>query len=288
MNTWDVVGSIQELKCKQPPAATGNCVGAQLSALSSQGIRASETRQGPHFPTGPGMAQDVFGQSPPSYPQISRICTQKCLLWTHVDWENIQNKKANKTISQGSSINLIIIHANGMASLLRSGVCNACYPFPRWTGLVLKWLQGTQGVTLLSQARKHPSRTERWIHERGVEREKQQGEKCVRHVGTPYGQLSSTGWGLAVGCFLCALGGGHSPSPPLIIWPQILNSCYSGIFPSGKQSLLYLWCPFKTWKVWISSKEVDETGADYTEWSKPERKTPIQYTNACIWNLERW
>ena len=28
--------------------------------------------------------------------------------------------------------------------------------------------------------------------------------------------------------------------------------------------------------IWISSNEVDETGADYTEWSKPERKTPIQ------------
>jgi len=28
---------------------------------------------------------------------------------------------------------------------------------------------------------------------------------------------------------------------------------------------------------------VDETGAYYTEWSKPERKTPIQYTNAYIW-----
>ena len=27
------------------------------------------------------------------------------------------------------------------------------------------------------------------------------------------------------------------------------------------------------------SNEVDETGAYYTEWSKPERKTPIQYTN---------
>ena len=27
---------------------------------------------------------------------------------------------------------------------------------------------------------------------------------------------------------------------------------------------------------------MDETGADYTEWSKPERKTPIQYTNACL------
>ena len=38
---------------------------------------------------------------------------------------------------------------------------------------------------------------------------------------------------------------------------------------------------------WISSDEMDETGADYTEWSKPERKTPIQYTNTYIWNLER-
>ena len=38
----------------------------------------------------------------------------------------------------------------------------------------------------------------------------------------------------------------------------------------------------------ISSNEVDETGAYYTEWSKPERKTPIQYTNTYIWNLERW
>ena len=40
--------------------------------------------------------------------------------------------------------------------------------------------------------------------------------------------------------------------------------------------------------IWISSDEMDETGADYTEWSKPERKTSIQYANAYIWNLERW
>ena len=33
---------------------------------------------------------------------------------------------------------------------------------------------------------------------------------------------------------------------------------------------------------------MNETGVYYTEWSKPERKTPIQYTNAYIWNLERW
>ena len=40
--------------------------------------------------------------------------------------------------------------------------------------------------------------------------------------------------------------------------------------------------------IWISSDEMDETGAYYTEWSKPERKTPIQYTNTYIWNLGRW
>ena len=39
--------------------------------------------------------------------------------------------------------------------------------------------------------------------------------------------------------------------------------------------------------IWISSNEMDETGAHYTEWSKPERKTPIQYTNTYICNLER-
>ena len=38
----------------------------------------------------------------------------------------------------------------------------------------------------------------------------------------------------------------------------------------------------------LGHAEVDETGAYYTERSKPERKTPIQYTNAYIWNLERW
>ena len=40
--------------------------------------------------------------------------------------------------------------------------------------------------------------------------------------------------------------------------------------------------------IWINSNEVDETGTYYTEWSKTERKTPIQYTNTYIWNLERW
>ena len=35
---------------------------------------------------------------------------------------------------------------------------------------------------------------------------------------------------------------------------------------------------YKKEHIWVSSNEVDETGAYYTEWSKPERKTPIQYT----------
>ena len=34
--------------------------------------------------------------------------------------------------------------------------------------------------------------------------------------------------------------------------------------------------------IWISSNEVDETGAYYTEWSKSERKTPVQYTNRYV------
>ena len=38
----------------------------------------------------------------------------------------------------------------------------------------------------------------------------------------------------------------------------------------------------------ISSNDVDETGAYYTESSKSERKTPIEYINTFIWNLERW
>ena len=33
---------------------------------------------------------------------------------------------------------------------------------------------------------------------------------------------------------------------------------------------------------------MDETEDYYTDWSKSESKTPIEYTNAYIWNLERW
>ena len=39
---------------------------------------------------------------------------------------------------------------------------------------------------------------------------------------------------------------------------------------------------------WVSSNDVDEPRAPYTEWSKSEREKQISYINACIWNLERW
>ena len=48
-----------------------------------------------------------------------------------------------------------------------------------------------------------------------------------------------------------------------------------------------VWLRYKKEHIWVSSNEVDEIGARYTEWSKPERETPIQYTNAYIKNLER-
>ena len=40
--------------------------------------------------------------------------------------------------------------------------------------------------------------------------------------------------------------------------------------------------------IWLSSNEVDETGAYYTEWSKSERERKIVYISPYIWNLKRW
>ena len=45
---------------------------------------------------------------------------------------------------------------------------------------------------------------------------------------------------------------------------------------------------YKKEHIWVSSNEVDEPGAYYTEWSKPERERQIVYVNAYAWNLERW
>ena len=40
--------------------------------------------------------------------------------------------------------------------------------------------------------------------------------------------------------------------------------------------------------IWVSSNEVNETGACYTEWNKSERGRQILHINAYICNLERW
>ena len=39
--------------------------------------------------------------------------------------------------------------------------------------------------------------------------------------------------------------------------------------------------------IWVSSNEVDEPGAYYTEWNKSEREKQISYINPCMWNLEQ-
>ena len=69
-------------------------------------------------------------------------------------------------------------------------------------------------------------------------------------------------------------------------FPIWYYTCFNVILPNHPPSLSH-----RVQKIVLYicvSFAVSETGAYYTEWSKPERKTPIQYTNAYIWNLERW
>ena len=56
--------------------------------------------------------------------------------------------------------------------------------------------------------------------------------------------------------------------------------------PSADKWIRKLWYIHTKEHIWVSSNEVDETGA-HTEWSKSEREIPILYINAYIWNLER-
>ena len=72
----------------------------------------------------------------------------------------------------------------------------------------------------------------------------------------------------------------------IIRWPKYWSFNLS-ISPSNEYSE-FISFRIDWFGIWVNSNEVDETGAYYTEWSKSERKTPIQYINAYIWNLERW
>ena len=40
--------------------------------------------------------------------------------------------------------------------------------------------------------------------------------------------------------------------------------------------------------IWVSSNEVDEHRVYYIEWNKSETEKQTSYSNAYIWNLERW
>ena len=57
---------------------------------------------------------------------------------------------------------------------------------------------------------------------------------------------------------------------------EVVVHIYNGILLSYKKEC-----------IWVSSNEVDEPGAYYTEWSKSERERQILHINAYIWNLER-
>ena len=41
-------------------------------------------------------------------------------------------------------------------------------------------------------------------------------------------------------------------------------------------------------RIWVSSNEVAGPTAYCTDWSKSEREISVSYTEAYIWNLERW
>ena len=56
------------------------------------------------------------------------------------------------------------------------------------------------------------------------------------------------------------------------LWYIYTMECYSAIKKSTFKWVLMRWM----------------TQAYYTEWSKSERKAPMQYINAHIWNLDRW
>ena len=66
--------------------------------------------------------------------------------------------------------------------------------------------------------------------------------------------------------------------------------------PSADEWIRKLWYIYTMEYYWAIKKNAFESvlmkwmklELIYTEWSKPERKAPIQYTNTYIWNLERW
>ena len=56
---------------------------------------------------------------------------------------------------------------------------------------------------------------------------------------------------------------------------EVVVHIYSGILLNHKEEY-----------IWVSSNELDEPRACYTEWSVKKRK--ISFINTYIWNIERW
>ena len=60
----------------------------------------------------------------------------------------------------------------------------------------------------------------------------------------------------------------------------------------GEEAVVHIYngilLSYKKEYIWVSSNEVDEPRADYTDWGKSERRKQILYTKTYIWSLERW
>ena len=79
-------------------------------------------------------------------------------------------------------------------------------------------------------------------------------------------------------CLLCLLRwqAGSLPLAPLGSQEVMVHICNGKLLSHKKEHM------------WVSSNEVDEPRAYYTERSKSGKERQISYINAYIWNLERW
>ena len=79
-------------------------------------------------------------------------------------------------------------------------------------------------------------------------------------------------------CLLCLLHwqAGSLPLAPLGSQEVMVHICNGKLLSHKKEHM------------WVSSNEVDEPRAYYTEWSKSERERQRLYSNAYIWNIEKW
>ena len=75
----------------------------------------------------------------------------------------------------------------------------------------------------------------------------------------------------------------------IYIFRSVYTYTHSGVYTMYLFHVLYgILLSHKKEHIWVSSNEVDEPRAYYTEWSKLVRERYILYSDTYIQNLERW